>query len=229
MIDRAPTANNFDSLLPNRYDELMKLMDKLPAVDALRVAGVMNARYIVSQRDWPLPVVQRGREVTIYRNDAAIGRAWIVPQARVVGDSLTALADPSFDLRQAVLLTSQVAEAQTSLKGTAGGVESLQDSPNAVTIRAASESGGFMVLADTFYPGWQATLDGRPAEILRANHAFRAVALSPGEHTVVFRYWPLSFQVGAAVSLLTLAAVIGWLTVLSRRRRVRDDTKSHGE
>jgi hypothetical protein len=218
MIDRVPTANNFDSLLPNPYDELMKLLNKLPAEDALRVAGVMNAHYIVSQRDLPLPAIQRGHEVTIYRNEAAMGRAWIVAQARVVGDSLAALADPSFDPRQVVLLKLPVSEAQTS-KGAVGAVESLQDSPNAVTIRAASESGGFLVLADTFYPGWQATLDGQPVEILRANHTFRAVAFPPGEHTVVFRYLPLSFQVGAVVSLLTLFVTVGALTVLSLRRR----------
>jgi uncharacterized membrane protein YfhO len=75
------------------------------------------------------------------------------------------------------------------------------------------------VLADTFYPGWQATLDGQPVEILRANHTFRAVAFPPGEHTVVFRYLPLSFQVGAVVSLLTLFVTVGALTVLSLRRR----------
>jgi uncharacterized membrane protein YfhO len=97
----------------------------------------------------------------------------------------------------------------------------LQDSPNAVTIRAASESSGFLVLADTYYPGWQATLDGQPVEILRANHAFRVVAFPPGEHTVVFQYAPLSFQAGAAISLLTLAAMIGALAVLSRRHRAQ--------
>ena len=62
---------------------LCTLTNKLPAVDALRVAGVMDARYIVSPHELPLPVVHRGSEVTIYRNDAAMGRAWVVPQAQV--------------------------------------------------------------------------------------------------------------------------------------------------
>jgi len=219
MIERVPSANNFDSLLLNRYDELIKLVDKLPASDALRVAGLMNARYIVSPRDLALPVVHRGNEVTIYRNDAATGRAWIVPQARVVSDSLAALADPSFDPRQVVQISNIKYQISSGELTTTATVQSLQDSPNAVTIRAASESGGFLVLADTFYPDWRATLDGQLVEILRANHAFRAVAFPPGEHTVVFQYTPLSFQVGAAISLLTLVAVVGALIVLSLRRR----------
>ena len=100
-----------------------------------------------------------------------------------------------------------------------GTIESLQDSPNAITIRAESDSGGFLVLADTFYPGWQATLDGTPVEILRANHAFRAVVFPPGEHTIVFRYAPLSFRIGETISLLSLIAVTMGLAVFSLRRR----------
>jgi hypothetical protein len=217
MMEQVPSANNFDSLLPNRYNQVIKLLDKLPAADALRAAAVMDARYIVSPRDLPLPIIHRGADVTIYRNDAALGRAWIVPQAQAVGDSLAALADPSFDPRQVVQISNIKYQISNELT-TTGTVKSLQDSPNAVTIRAASESGGFLVLADTYYPGWQAVLDGQPVEILRANYVFRAVAFPPGEHTVVFRYAPLSFQVGAAISLLTLAFVIGMLIALSLRR-----------
>jgi len=169
-----------------------------------------------------LPVVQRGADVTIYRNDAAPGRAWLVPLAKVVSDSVAALADPSFDPRQVAQISNiQYPIPKRGTAGAIGTIESLQDSPNAVTIRAESESGGFLVLADTFYPGWQATLDGTPVEILRANHAFRAVVFPPGEHTVVFRYAPLLFRVGEAISLLSLIAVIAGLVVLSLQRRTR--------
>jgi uncharacterized membrane protein YfhO len=94
----------------------------------------------------------------------------------------------------------------------------LRDSPNAVTILAASDSGGFLVLADTFYPGWQATLDRVPVKILRANHAFRAIALPPGQHTVVFQYAPLTFRVGAVVSSMTLMVIAGAFAMSSLRR-----------
>ncbi len=224
MIERVPTANNFDSLLVSRYNDVVTLLNKLPEADALRVSGVMDARYIVSPRELPLPVVQRGADVTVYRNDAALGRAWIVSQARVVSDSVAALTDPSFDPRQVVQISTRSVKSPISKEGTAGAIgtiQSLQDSPNAVTIHAESESGGFLVLADTFYPGWQATLDGTPVEILRANHAFRAVVFPPGEHTVVFRYAPLSFRVGGAISLLSLIAVMAGLAVLRPRRAAR--------
>ncbi len=217
MIERIYSANNFDSLLPQRYHELKSFVDRLPLTSALRVAVVMNARYVVSARQWPLPVVHRSDELVFYRNDAAMERAYIVPQARVVNNTLAALAAPTFDPRRQVLLESVELPVLEFPAGPSSVV--LQDSPNAVTIRATSESGGFLVLADTFYPGWQATLDGTPVEILRANHAFRTVVLPPGEHTVVFRYEPTSFRVGAAISLTTAGGVILLLSVLWLRQR----------
>ncbi len=212
MIERVSSTNNFDPLLVGSYNDLMSLLNNLPGSEALRLAGAMDTHYVVSPRELPLPVVYRGPEVAIYRNEGALSRAWIVPQARAVSDSLAALADPSFDPRKVVLLELADAPALPVTDYAAGfSSVTLRDSPNAVTIRAVSESGGFLVLADTFYPGWQATLDERPVEILRANYGFRAVVFPPGEHTVVFQYVPLSFSVGAVVSLATLIALVGAL------------------
>jgi Bacterial membrane protein YfhO len=194
-------------------------LNKSPEADALRISGVMDARYIVSPRELSLPVVQHGADVTVYRNDAAAGRAWIVSQPQVVSDSVAALADPSFDPRQVVQISNTKYQIpKGGMTGAIGAIQSLQDSPNAVTIRAESGSGGFLVLADTFYPGWQATMDGTPVEILRANHAFRAVVFPPGKHTVVFRYEPLSFRVGSAMSLLGLIVVLVGLVLPLQRR-----------
>jgi hypothetical protein len=63
---------------------------------------------------------------------------------------------------------------------------------------------GLLVLADAFYPGWQATLDGEPVPILRANRAMRGILLPPGTHTVTFQYRSMSFEAGAAISLAAL-------------------------
>jgi uncharacterized membrane protein YfhO len=74
---------------------------------------------------------------------------------------------------------------------------------------------GYLVLADTHYPGWSATANGEAVEILSANHAFRAVVLAEGENTVVFEYAPVSFRAGVwitvgAALLVSLALVASW-------------------
>ncbi len=79
---------------------------------------------------------------------------------------------------------------------------------------------GYLVLTDTHYPGWRATVDGQPAEILEANHAFRAVQLDRGEHTVLFEYQPLSFRLGAWITLVALVVLAAIPIISGRFRRM---------
>ena len=67
------------------------------------------------------------------------------------------------------------------------------------------------MLADTWYPGWQAVVDGERVELLCANYAFRAVSLDAGDHIVEMSYRPLSVYLGASVSLgmLVVMVVVG--------------------
>jgi hypothetical protein len=83
-----------------------------------------------------------------------------------------------------------------------------EDRPERVVAEMTSNSSGLLVLADLFYPGWTAEADGRPATILRADGVFRAVALPPGSHRVVFRYRPLSVWIGAALSAAALLCIL---------------------
>ena len=62
----------------------------------------------------------------------------------------------------------------------------------------------WLFLSDTFFPGWKARVDGAPAKIYRANHAFRALYLEPGKHAVTWDYEPTWFRAGMAVSGLTV-------------------------
>jgi hypothetical protein len=90
-----------------------------------------------------------------------------------------------------------------------------EDRPERVVAEMTSDSAGLLVLADLFYPGWKAQVDGRPAEVLRADGVFRAVALPPGTHRVVFRYRPLSVWIGGGLS----AAALFFILALSRGSR----------
>ncbi|MBX6312667.1 MAG: YfhO family protein [Isosphaeraceae bacterium] len=88
-----------------------------------------------------------------------------------------------------------------------------RDEPQRVELTAVLRTPGLVIISDMYYPGWNLTVDGRPAEILRTNRAMRGVALPAGTHRLVFRYDPLSFRLGIALSLLgltTLAALVAW-------------------
>lgn len=78
---------------------------------------------------------------------------------------------------------------------------------NRVVVAAAGP--GNLVLADAFYPGWQAWVDGEPAQIEPYSGALRSVALGGGDHQVVFKYRPLTVYLGWACSL------VGWISILA--------------
>jgi uncharacterized membrane protein YfhO len=81
-------------------------------------------------------------------------------------------------------------------------------SPTRVTLEATASSEGFLVLGETWAPGWRAWVDGRPAPVLRANVIHRAVKLPPGHHRVEFRYLPAAFRLGLYGTAAALAAVL---------------------
>jgi len=96
----------------------------------------------------------------------------------------------------------------------------LQYDLDTVTIGVKTDQPGYLVLSDAYYPGWQATVDGQPAAIERANYAFRAVYVPAGEHGVQFIFKPLIWKVGLGVSgvtLLVLAVWAGWRWKRSKR------------
>jgi uncharacterized membrane protein YfhO len=94
-----------------------------------------------------------------------------------------------------------------------------------VTIAVETDQPGYLVLPDAYYPGWQATVDGQPQPIWRANYAFRAVYVPAGQHTVQFVFDPLIWKVGLVVSGMTLLVLLGWagLTWRKRARKERVD------
>jgi hypothetical protein len=93
--------------------------------------------------------------------------------------------------------------------------------PNQVEADLAVQSAGWVVLTDVWYPGWQATLDGQAVPIERADTLFRAVAVSPGHHTLVFRFAPDSLRLGAAISGVTGGLLLLGTGVGLWRRRAR--------
>jgi len=67
-----------------------------------------------------------------------------------------------------------------------------------------AEAPSLAVMAQAYYPAWKATVNGVPTPLLRANHAFQAVALAAGTQHVVLTYEDSAFRLGLWLSLLSL-------------------------
>jgi uncharacterized membrane protein YfhO len=85
----------------------------------------------------------------------------------------------------------------------------IEESLNRVVLEVSACGEGLVVLSGTYYPGWQARLDGEEVPILRTNHLARGVAVGAGTHSLEFLYRPASFRWGALLTLLATLASLG--------------------
>jgi hypothetical protein len=93
----------------------------------------------------------------------------------------------------------------------------VADSGEQVQISLPDRAGGTLVLADAVYPGWSATVDGRPASIQTYDGFLRAIQVPAGPSRVVFRYQPASLLIGLALSAAGIALALGLLFLPFRR------------
>ena len=134
--------------------------------------------------------------------------------------ALDRLLSPGFDPRREVILEAPLASvgaAPASDLPTAARTTVV--SPTQVEVEAELPRPGILVLSEAWFPGWVATVDDAPAEILRADFVLRGVALGAGSHRVRFEYRPRSVTIGAG---LTLLGVFGMLALVASDRRRRE-------
>ncbi|NDJ62048.1 MAG: YfhO family protein [Chloroflexi bacterium] len=136
------------------------------------------------------------------------------------------LRDPNFVPRRTITLAHAPgieSDPRDSLPATV-----TEFAPEAITIRASTPQSAILSIALPHYPGWAATVNNAPAELLRAYGGLSAVIVPAGDHTIRLTYDPLTYRVGALISLFAwtglgiLAAIFAWIRVRNRVRSRRD-------
>ncbi len=208
--------------------------------------GMLEAvavRYLVLSRDalkkphldmhrWrPLSADPNAGSMQVWINNRAQPRAYLVPAARAVGSAAAAwkaVAAPSFNPRRTVVLEGVDSRESGNDRGRADGQDTpgsarlTSDRPQRVAIAVEAAADAWLVLADAWFPGWAATLDGTSTPVLRANYLVRAVAVPVGRHEVVFSYDPPGYATGRTVSSVAwgvLGVALVATVLLGRRRR----------
>jgi hypothetical protein len=145
---------------------------------------------------------------TLYENPTALPRAFRVPEARPLPERSRLRATlAGTDFRQTAWLEGLPAprrHADPAFRPIA--ITSYR--PNRIEMDLAGGPGGVLVLADPWFPGWTAAVDGQPAPVYPANYLFRAVEVPDGARQVVWEFRPRGFRIAAAVSLAVLALVL---------------------
>ena len=140
------------------------------------------------------------------RNPAANGNAWFVDQLRFVPNADAEIAA----LKGLDTKTAAVADVRfkTQLDGSPLGTGSVQlthYAPNELHYTAQTDKGGVLVLSEIYYPGWTATIDGRPVDLGRVNYVLRALRVPAGRHDIRLEFRPTSVAATDAVAYAALA------------------------
>jgi hypothetical protein len=157
----------------------------------------------------------------VFRNPDALPRAWSVHQVTSVSAAQEAndhVLRPGFNPRIAAVVTGKAPPLE-QCGGDTITVESR--APNRVRLEANMNCRGLVVLSETHYPGWIATVDGRETPILAAYGAFRGVVVDDGKHVVEYAYRPASVIGGATLTLAGVLAVVLIVGISQFKGRLR--------
>jgi len=142
-------------------------------------------------------------------------------QAASAGDAFSRILTPTFRIgREAVIEVVPRGWNDAGEDEELGSVTIAASKPGMVLLDVRTLRETFLVLNDTFYPGWVARIDGEPQEIHRANHLVRGVFVPSGQHRVEFSYEPRSFRIGLVVSAVAAMILVVIAAGPSLRRRV---------
>lgn len=199
MIFGLAGLDGYESIKGADQDQIGRKILSLDSLAGIRALDLLNVKYLVTaapfkQRGYRLRTVNReefkGGKIYLYENLNVLPRSFYVPAARVVADRrkiLDQIFSRGFEPRQEVLLEEEVKAPQ-----------------------------GLWFTSEWFYPGWRAFVDGKETKIYRADYMFRAVILPNKDSKVTYQYDPLSFKLGALISLLSLAGLTTALVLLHR-------------
>ncbi|HVM62087.1 MAG TPA: YfhO family protein [Verrucomicrobiae bacterium] len=215
------TISGSDSLAP----ENLSILPYCRHGEWTPIADLVNIKYVLVPDGVDLPqdhftFLEQAQGVRLYRNNRCRPRLQFLSDWKVIpnhDDVLEAMSAPTFDPTRMLIEMDppqgfRGPATGREISGTDTTVELEQYGWRRVRGHVHCSHAGAVLLSDTYYPGWHATVDGVPAPIYRADYVLRAVFVTPGEHEVEFRYEPLSFRLGAAMSGVTVIVVaVAWL------------------
>jgi hypothetical protein len=197
-----------------------------PILDAMAVTRVLSS--VPLERPGLRPLGEVGN-AWLYENENAMPRAWMAHGIVTVADEAAArqaLAAPGSDPTRRPVVEGSVSETLSPARALgeatrAGFARITRDLPELVEVETSTErEEAVLILADSWFDGWTAELDGEPVTMRPANLAFRAVAVPRGVHTVTFRYRSHGWDLGWPAALLALLAIgAGFVVGRAGRRR----------
>ncbi len=212
----------------HRYDELLgRQGDSRDLLFHPTIMRLLAVRYVIQgQRIEPppqlaavdtVPFASQEGPAYLYRYLDADPFAYLVPMAIKVADpqQVAVMTDARFDPRRFLLLPADAPLGETTISRlpdpipTAVTVTPVRAGAYRAELAAPAPAGSFLFLSENWHPGWSATIDGRPAAVLRAQHTLIGVPLEAGARTIELVFRDAKYPTGRAITLVTLFVLLG--------------------
>jgi hypothetical protein len=185
----------------------------------------LAVRFLVNSSRWTH--AESVGSTAIYENYRALPRVWLASNVVALSGEVFLSTfrcgrfpdGRPFDPYESVLLEEPI-DFQPVLPDPQRSTLVVDRRPGRVEVEATSAYGGFLILAETYYPGWVASVDGVPAQVVPSNFALQGLPLGSGTHNVVFEFRPMSFYAGVATSIVAVVLIVSLLLVKPRTKHL---------
>ncbi|MCL4304181.1 MAG: YfhO family protein, partial [Anaerolineae bacterium] len=217
----AASVYKLPDLTGNTPLQLASVESFMRQMPAWRLWQLFSVRYVLDKRniaDAGLRLVFEEDDLKVFELGDPFPRAWLVGNVEVIAadqQAITRLGSDSFDLRRTAVVPTPLDLPPSD--PAASTVTLLEAGSTRLKAEINASARQLLVFSQIYYPGWQATIDGQPADLLRVNVVQQGVVVPAGQHTVELVFSPGSFWLGAAISVIAMLICLVLLIGNSRR------------
>lgn len=207
IMYKLQTLDGYDPLYLQRFGELMAASGRgvpdikppfgfnriiTPQDSLSRISDMLGAKYILSledRKDSKLNLVFTDGVIKVYENSSALPRAFFVNNTLIANskqEAINAFFDVNYQFNSRAIVEEVTEKKLFKDTWGVGSVEITSYKDNQVVLETKNDRDGFLVLTDSYYPSWHATIDGKETKIYITNYNFRGIIVTKGNHRIEF-------------------------------------------
>ncbi len=182
-----------------------------------QILNMYNVKYLI---------VPSKNNSEVQQNPEVNGNAWFVENTKkVVNENEEILALKDIHTKKTAVVLDKYFQNLSSIgKDSLAQIQLLSYHPEKLIYKSQNKSDGLAVFSENYYPhGWKASIDGKPAKILKADYSLRALFIPAGKHKIVFEFVPKIVQVGGRISFISyivfLSALLLGIFYINKKRK----------
>ncbi len=215
LLENVAMINNFDPLVPGWYAQWMEWIEGLPAAEQRTILAGLAVDSIVRVDE------EKGNDWWVERVQAEDRITWKACEVRVesLQDALQAkvLQSGGRNSFPTCIIVESGHSCTDGAPSATPQIELVTDRADLMVIDVKADTPGWMRIADSWYPGWKAELDGKVVDIIRADALVKGVCVPAGEHRLTLSYLPTNIVPAAWISLASILMCIAAAIVLQKK------------